>query len=41
MQALRVWLGLALLVSSVCALSVQKPLEIGPRWSSYLSLIHI
>lgn len=39
MQALRVWLGLALLVSSVCALSVQKPLEIGPRWSSYSRIV--
>lgn len=38
MQVLR-WFGLALLVTSVCTLSVQKPLEIGPRWTSYSRVV--
>ncbi|WFD18825.1 hypothetical protein MCAP1_001036 [Malassezia caprae] len=38
MQALR-WLGLALFATCVCALSVQKPLELGPRWSSYSRVV--
>lgn len=39
MLCLRVWLGLALLVAHAYALSVQKPLELGPRWTSYSRMV--
>lgn len=39
MQCWFVCLSLALAVARVCALSVQKPLELGPRWTSYSRIV--